>query len=139
MIASSTAAAAAGSAASLPGFGQTALSLVAVLGAIFALAALLRKLQGVRRRDGRAMRVNETLQLGPKERLLLIEAAGQHLLVGIGGNGQMQTLHVYAGTPDLATEPAQAAAPSTPTAADRPAFAIAFAEALKRSLGRGAA
>jgi flagellar protein FliO/FliZ len=129
----------AASSAALPGLGQTALSLVVVLAAIFALAAGLRKLQGIRGSSGRSMRVSETLQLGPKERLLLIEAAGQHLLVGIGGNGQMQTLHVYVGVPPTLAS-AGAETVTTPAAAPiRPTLAIAFAEVLKRSLGRGAA
>jgi flagellar protein FliO/FliZ len=126
---------AAAGAATLPGFGQTALSLLVVLGAIFALAAGLRRLQGLRAGAGRSLRISETLQLGPKERLLLVEAAGKHLLVGIGGNGQMQTLHVYDGVPvtavDAAVEPVAVSA--------RPPLVAAFAEVLKRSLGRGAA
>lgn len=130
-----TATTAAGSAATLPGFGQTALSLLVVLGAIFALAAGLRKLQGVRRGSGRSLRVSETLQIGPKERLLLIEAAGAHLLVGVGGNGQMQTLHVYDTAPPMIAE----ATAGTSTEPARPPLAVAFAEVLKRSLGRGAA
>jgi flagellar protein FliO/FliZ len=106
-----------------------------VLGAIFALAAGLRRLQGLRVGARGSLRISETLQLGPKERLLLIEAAGKHLLVGIGGNGQMQTLLVYEGVPAL---PVEAAAESVATPA-RPPLVAAFSEVLKRSLGRGAA
>lgn len=119
--------AAADSAAHLPGLGQTALSLLLVLGLIFLLGWGLKRLQGIRVGGQTPIRVHGGLQLGPKERVLLIEAGGQHLLIGVTAGG-ISTLHVYA-------EP-----PVAPGAGDgvaaAPPFAAAFREALGKSLGK---
>lgn len=129
--AAATAAAASGTAlsavpGSLPGLGQTLLSLLLVLGVIFALGALLKRVQGARSGGNSNLRVNASLSVGPKERVLLIEAGGAHLLVGVAA-GRVQTLHVYAEPPVLA---------DAATGNANPPLSTAFAEALKRALGQ---
>jgi flagellar protein FliO/FliZ len=111
----------------LPGLGQTALSLLVVLGLIFLLGWGLKRLQGVRVGGQAAMRIHGGLQVGPKERVLLIEAGGQHLLIGVSAGG-VSTLHVYAEPPVV---PAAGDA-----AVDLPPFAVAFRDALMKSLGK---
>lgn len=112
----------------LPSLGQTALSLMLVLGLIFALAWLLKRVQGVRVGGPASLRINAGLQVGPKEKVLMIEAGGQHLLIGVTA-GAISTLHVFAEAPvapsnDGDGKPAQ------------PPMAAAFSEALKRALGQ---
>lgn len=118
---------AAGAASTLPGFGQMALSLLVVLGLIFVLAWGLRRLQGLRVGGGAALRIHGGLQVGAKEKVLLIEAGGQHLLIGVSGGG-VNTLHVFAEPPVM-----PASGDGKP---ELPPFAVAFREALKKSLGK---
>jgi flagellar protein FliO/FliZ len=99
------------------GLGQTALSLVLVLGAIFALAWLLRRVQGFRSTTGGVLRVQAGLQVGPKERVLWVRAGDTHLLLGVA-SGRVQTLHVFE-HPPAAVDPAAAPLPG-------------FAEALRK-------
>ncbi|MDP3293959.1 MAG: flagellar biosynthetic protein FliO [Nevskia sp.] len=110
----------------LPGLGQTALSLIVVLGLIFALAWLLKRVQGVRLGGPANLRIHAGLQVGPKEKVLMIEAGGQHLLIGVSAGG-VNTLHVFA-------EPPVAASPESTS--DAPPLATAFRDVLKRSLGQ---
>ncbi|WP_439638911.1 flagellar biosynthetic protein FliO [Nevskia sp.] len=119
--------AAASTASTLPGFGQMALSLLVVLGLIFVLAWGLRRLQGLRAGGSASLRIHGGLQVGAKEKVLLIEAGGQHLLIGVSAGG-VSTLHVYAEPPAM---PA-----SGDGAPELPPFAVAFREALKKSLGQ---
>lgn len=98
------------------GLGQTALSLGLVLGAIFGLAWLLRRVQGFRSSGGSALQLQAGLQVGPKERVLWIRAGEQHLLIGVAA-GQVRTLHVF-------DQPPEAAAPAAPLPG--------FAEALRK-------
>ena len=73
------------------------------------------------------MAVHAGLALGPKERVVWIEAAGQHFLLGVSAGGGVQLLHRYEQAPEL---PAAAPLPGLPP------FADAFAEKLKDALGR---
>jgi flagellar protein FliO/FliZ len=64
---------------------------------------------------GRRIRCVETFAVGARDRLLLLDADGKRLLIGMGPGG-MRTLHVYEGA---LVEPA---APEQPAAAPIPAF-----------------
>ena len=79
---------------------QMVLSLAVVLGAIFALAWLLRRMQGVRAGSGANLRVNAGLQVGAKERVLMIQAGDVHLLIGVAP-GQVNVLHRYEQAPQI--------------------------------------
>jgi len=95
---------------------QTALSLLLVLGVIFALAWLLRRVQAVRAPAAGVLSVRGGLQVGAKERVLWIRAGDKELLIGVAA-GRVQTLHVFEQPP---AEPESPAAPPS------------FKEALRR-------
>jgi flagellar protein FliO/FliZ len=99
------------------GLGQTALSLMLVLGAIFALAWLLRRVQGFRPGASGALQLQAGLQVGPKERVLLLRAGDKQLLIGVAA-GQVRTLLVF----DQPVNGPEAAAVAPP----------GFAEALRK-------
>ena len=103
------------------GLGQTALSLLLVLAAIFALAWVLRRVQGIRPGAAGSLQVQGGLQVGAKERVLMIRAGDKHLLIGVAP-GRVQMLHVFDHAP-VAAEP-------LPPAAN-------FAEALRKALRGG--
>ena len=86
-------------AASAPSLGGAALNLVLVLGLIFALAWLLRRLRGgAGARAPGTLQVKASLALSMKERVVLIDAAGEHLLLGVSPAG-VTCLHRYAEAP----------------------------------------
>lgn len=74
---------------------QTLVTLAAVVGLIFALAWLARRMPGLTPRAGGEIRVIDTLVLGARERLLLIEVGGERLLVA-AAPGRIERLHVVA-------------------------------------------
>jgi flagellar protein FliO/FliZ len=86
------------------------LSLIAIVALIFAAGWMSRRLQGRTAPGGRRIRCVETFSLGARERLLLLDADGKRLLVGVGQGG-MRTLHVYEGAAPL---PSENAPPATP-------------------------
>jgi len=89
-----------------PSISGTLLSLLLVLGLIIALGWVLRRMpqrRGARGAD--ALRVRASLALGTKQRLVLIEAAGKNLLLGVSASG-ITCLHRYDGElPELVAEP----------------------------------
>lgn len=106
------------------GLVHTALSLLLVLAAIFALAWLLRRVQNLRPRGSGSLRVQSGLQVGPRERVLWLQAGDTHLLLGVAP-GRVQTLHVFDKAPELpAVE--MSSAPQAPN----------FGELLKKALGK---
>jgi flagellar protein FliO/FliZ len=115
-IATPAAAAATGGA----GLVQTGLSLLVVLAAIFALAWVLRRVQGFRTGASGVLQIQAGVQVGPRERVVWLRAGEAHLLIGVAP-GSVRTLHVFAESPAIV--PAEAAAPN-PT----------FAEALRKVL-----
>lgn len=100
---------------------QSLLSLLVVVGSIFLLAWVIRRVQGMRPRSAGAMQVHAGLSVGGRERVLWIEAGGRHLLIGVAP-GRVNTLHVFEEAPQ--TESVDA--PSVP----------AFGDLLKKALGR---
>jgi flagellar protein FliO/FliZ len=95
------------------------LSLCGIVALIFAAGWLSRRLQARTTPGGRRLRCVETMAVGARDRLLLIDADGKRLLIGVGPNG-MRALHVYDGT---------ASTPETPNANLPP---IGFGELLAR-------
>ena len=75
------------------GVTEMMLSLGLVVAAILALAWVFRRLQGTGGGRSHGLRVVASLPLGTRERLLLVEAGDQQLLIGAGGGG-LRTLHV---------------------------------------------
>jgi flagellar protein FliO/FliZ len=73
---------------------STTLSLALVLAVIFGLAWVLRWMQQGRVGGVGALRINAGIQVGPKEKMLLVQAGDRHLLIGVAP-GHVQTLHVF--------------------------------------------
>lgn len=93
------------------------LSLGGIVALIFAAGWAMRRLQSRQFIGGRRLRCLETLPVGARERVLLLEADGKRLLVGVGAGG-VRTLHVYEG--------------QVPVAGDEPPPAPNFSELLGR-------
>ncbi|HET6431130.1 flagellar biosynthetic protein FliO [Dyella sp.] len=89
---------------------RVVLSLAGIIALIFAAGWLSKRLAGRATPGGRRIRCVETLAIGARDRVLLIEANGKRLLVGVGQGG-MRTLHVYNGEIDTAHDAPPPAAP----------------------------
>ncbi len=100
------------------------LSLLGIIALILAAGWLSRRLQHRPGACGRRIRCIETFSAGARDRLLLLDADGKRLLVGIGPGG-MHTLHVYDG---VVSAPAEAAPPAAPL----PGFAELLARWMHR-------
>lgn len=87
---------------------RVVLSLLGIIGLILAAGWLTRRMQRRHGVAGRRIRCVETFAVGARERLLLLDADGKRLLIGMGPGG-MRTLHVYDGTP---AEPVAATPPA---------------------------
>lgn len=70
------------------------LSLVGIIALIVVAGWLTRRMQRRPGGGGRRIRCVEAFAVGARERLLLIDADGKRLLIGVGTGG-MRTLHVY--------------------------------------------
>lgn len=65
----------------------TALSLVFVIGAIMALAWLFSRMQNGRSGSAGIIRVVATQPIGAKERILVVDVAGQQMVLGMTSSG----------------------------------------------------
>jgi flagellar protein FliO/FliZ len=92
---------------------RVVLSLLGIIGLILAAGWLTRRMQRRHGVAGRRIRCVETFAVGARERLLLLDADGKRLLIGMGPGG-MRTLHVYDGAPAEPVSIEQPAAPSLP-------------------------
>lgn len=92
-----------------------ALALVVLL--IFGLALAAQRLRLGRGASGKHLQVVDALALGARERLLLVDVAGERVLLGVAG-GRIERLHVLAssaaGEFSSALAAAQASSPETP-------------------------
>jgi flagellar protein FliO/FliZ len=76
---------------------RVVLSLGGIVALIFAAGWLARRLQSRQSVGGRRLRCVESMSVSARERVLLIEADGKRLLVGVGTGG-VRALHVYEGS-----------------------------------------
>ena len=119
------------------GLAQVTISLLLVLGAVFAAAWAMRRLRGFGRVAPGAIEVVADVALGQKERAVLVQIGKQQLLLGVAA-GSVTTLHVLpepiAVNPQpslLATKPTDSTlAPSSSVPPH-----LQFKEILKRSFG----
>ena len=72
---------------------HTALVLVGIVALIFALAYLARRVQNIPGRANGALKIVDTLAVGARERVLLLEVDGERLLIAVAG-GRIESLHV---------------------------------------------
>ena len=72
---------------------QVAGSLLLVFGCIFGLIFLLKKLNALPLASGSPIRVLASARLGSREKIVLVEAGEQQLLIGVAA-GSIRTLHV---------------------------------------------
>jgi len=108
----------------LGGLGEVTLALLLVLGAVFALAWVLKRVRTFGSRVGGALDVLAQLPLGQKERVVLIRVGTAQILLGVAP-GRVNTLYVLPEPLDLKVPPAGSAG-----AANSPF------RALLRSLGK---
>ena len=92
---------------------RVVLSLLGIIGLILAAGWLTRRMQRRHGVAGRRIRCVETFAVGARERLLLLDADGKRLLIGMGPGG-MRTLHVYDGAPAEPVAIEQSAVPPLP-------------------------
>jgi flagellar protein FliO/FliZ len=109
---------------SVTGLGQVTLALVIVLGAVFAVAWVVRRMRGFGNRVGSAIDVIADIPLGQKERAVLLKVGQTQILVGVAP-GQVNTLHVL-------TEPIDLTKPAAGPTDGRPSFK----SLMMRSLGK---
>jgi flagellar protein FliO/FliZ len=118
------------------GLVQVTLSLLLVLGAVFAAAWAVRRVRGLGRMAPDAIQVLANVGLGQKERAVLVQVGNQQLLLGVA-SGSVTTLHVLA--EPIAVTPAtpflKKSDPSNPASATPVPPHLQFKEILKRSLG----
>jgi len=102
-------------------------SLVVVLGLIFAFAWLMRRVQGLRPAGAGMLKIEGGLQLGAKERVVIVQAGDARLLLGVTA-GSITLLQRM--------DDAQIETVQNIEAAGNPSFQQAFGEQLNKLLGR---
>ena len=73
--------------------GQLAVGLLLVVGLIFLLAWLMRRVQQLGPRGGQVIKVVASQALGPRDRLVLVEVGSEQVLLGLSA-GRITPLHV---------------------------------------------
>ncbi len=86
---------------------QVLLGLLLVIGMIFVLAWLLRRVQQIGPRGGQVIKLVASQPLGPRERLVLVQVGNEQILLGLTA-GRITPLHtlkepVYVADPQAAT------------------------------------
>ncbi len=107
------------------GLGEVAFALILVLAAIFVVAWVLRRMRVAGNRVGGAIDVLANVQLGQKERAVLLKVGNTQILLGVAP-GQVSTLHVLTEPLDL----------NKPTAGSGSDAGNAFRTILLRGLGK---
>ncbi|MFQ6572791.1 flagellar biosynthetic protein FliO [Pseudomonas sp. UM16] len=86
---------------------QLVLGLLLVLGLIFLLAWLLRRVQNAAPGGGQVIEILGSRTLGPRDRLLLIQVGKEQILIG-HSPGSIEALHVLAEPVDVPVSARQA-------------------------------
>lgn len=73
--------------------GQMLLGLLLVIGLIFLLAWLLRRVQRLAPRGGQVIKLVASQSLGPRDRLVLVQVGEEQILLGLSA-GRITPLHV---------------------------------------------
>ncbi|MBM0108338.1 flagellar biosynthetic protein FliO [Steroidobacter sp. S1-65] len=109
---------------------QVTLSLLLVLGIVFAAAWATRRLRGFGRFGNSSLQVVTDLAVGTKERVVLVQVGKQQLLLGVAP-GRVNTLHVL--DEPVVPQPSTNITPAVD--GSMPAHPADFKSILKRSLG----
>lgn len=112
-------------AASAPGMFSAVLALLAVLALIVALGWLLKRLPGTGFRPAEGLRMVASLNVGAKERVVVVEVNGEQLLLGVTSTG-ISHLHRLAEPLPLVT------ATPLPNLKQLPNFAQLLAQKLRK-------
>lgn len=72
---------------------QLVLGLLLVIGLIFLLAWVMRRVQQIVPRGGQVIKIVATQALGPRDRLVLVQVGGEQVLLGLTP-GTITSLHV---------------------------------------------
>ena len=112
-------------AASAPGLFGAFFTLLLVLGLIIGLGWLLKRMPGGGFRPAEGLKVVASINVGAKERVVVVDVNGQQLLLGITAGG-ISTLH------QLPEPLPQAPAPSLPNLKQLPNFAQLLAQKLRK-------
>nr|WP_189657093.1 flagellar biosynthetic protein FliO [Pseudomonas sp. BW16M2] len=86
---------------------QTVIGLLLVVGLIFFLAWLLRRMQGSAQQGAQVIEVIGTRAIGPRDRLLLVQVGKEQILIG-HTPGSIEALHVLAEPVDVPASARQA-------------------------------
>ncbi|MEF9898522.1 MAG: flagellar biosynthetic protein FliO [Pseudomonas sp.] len=86
---------------------QLVLGLLLVLGLIFLLAWLLRRVQNAAPTGGQVIEILGSRTLGPRDRLLLIQVGKEQILIG-HSPGSIEALHIMAEPVEVPTSARQA-------------------------------
>jgi len=86
---------------------QTVIGLLLVVGLIFFLAWLLRRMQGSAQQGAQVIEVIGTRAIGPRDRLLLVQVGKEQILIG-HSPGSIEALHVLAEPVDVPASARQA-------------------------------
>lgn len=108
---------------------QILLSLLLVIGTIFLVGWVVRRIKTMPKGRRGLVRVVDEVGLGAKERAVVIEVDGVRLVVGVG-DGRVTLLHRYAASSD------KQQGQDTETDAAGDVASLPFIDVLKKSLGR---
>lgn len=79
-------------------FFQVTLSLVLVLALILVVFKWLQRIQGHALQNQTLLKIRSSIMVGPREKVILLEADGQQMLIGVGA-GQVRFLTQLASAP----------------------------------------
>ncbi|MEE4283031.1 MAG: flagellar biosynthetic protein FliO [Pseudomonadales bacterium] len=88
---------------------QVALALVLIVGLVFLLGYVVRRFQGLKGHKSGQLKIVDSAYLGPKEKLVLVRIADQHVLVGMNAQCITKLAQLDAGS-DFSTALDQAKA-----------------------------
>ena len=111
--------------ASAPGLFGAFFTLLLVLGLIIGLGWLLKRMPGGAFRPAEGLKVVASINVGAKERVVVVDVNGQQLLLGITAGG-ISTLH------QLPEPLPQTPAPAMPNLKQLPNFAQLLAQKLRK-------
>nr|WP_325063871.1 flagellar biosynthetic protein FliO [Lysobacter panacisoli] len=97
-----------------PGIGGAVFALILVVSLILGLGWLARRMPGVGRASNNALRVVGSLALGPRDRVVVVEAGSTQLLLGVSSSG-IRHLHTL-DAPLPVAQPSQGQNIATPFA-----------------------